>query len=965
MKRAILAWAAVSVCLVSTLPPAALAQAAGKEQTIDLKAALPSDQRLIRGTLDNGLSYIVVKHAVPPGRATMWINISSGSLNETDAQRGLAHYLEHMAFNGSENFPPGSVVDFFQSMGLRFGQDQNAFTSFDQTTYQLSFPDVKPETIEQGMKFFSDVSRKLLLKPEEIDRERQVIIEEKRTRAGGRQRIQDYVLERITPGSLVGQRLPIGTDSTLMSVQRPDFVAYYDKWYVPSNMTVMVVADADPEMVAGQIRKFFGGGEKTPRPVDVDPRVMPSEGVRAIVASDKEITQTSIEIMRIRAKEEPTTTIGDLRRDLVRSMGTGAFNRRIGERLTKGGTAYLRAGSSASNMFNVAFATSLDVDGEPAKWQAMLGEVATEVQRARLHGFTQREMDDLRKDMLADAERGVQQESTMPAGLLIRQINSSVNEGDTMMSAAQELELLRQILPTITAAEVSAEFARLFEPSAMVVVSEFPADMPGGVPSESDVAAAATKAFDVKPEAEAEESRPDTLMAKAPTPGKVADQSEHAASKVISGWLDNGVRFHYRFMDYRKDQVSVSIALAAGAIEEDAKTRGTAELAGVAWSNPATSTLSSTNVRDLLTGKNAMARGSAGVDTINLMVGGTRADVETGMQLAHLLLTDPVLERPAFERWKTRQLKAIEERKKVVEGVFMETLAETVYPEGEMRTRPLTANQINALTPEAAEKWLRAKIATAPMEVTIVGDIPQEDAMRLLATYIGSLPKRDRISDRTLDNLRALKRPSGPRTVERTVDTQTDKAMAAIGFYACDSDNVTDRRNLQVASRIISTRMLKLIREEEQLAYSPRAGLRPGTEFPGFGTFALMTQTNPTKSARLLEVTSKLYDDFAKEGPTADEMDTVRKQMANELDEQMREPSFWMGMTANMDYRGMKLDDVMSAAEYYQKVTPEAVKATFAKYDTPEARMAVIVKPSKPAAPKEGAGEKGDAPVKN
>lgn len=961
MKRAILAWAAVSVGLGVGPARVALAQGAAKqaEAPIDLKAPLPTDPRLVKGTLDNGLSYIVVNHAGSPGRAYMWIHVSSGSLNETDAQRGLAHYLEHMAFNGSENFPPGSVVDFFQSMGLRFGQDQNAFTSFDQTTYQLSFPDVKPETIETGMRFFSDVSRKLLLKPEEIDRERQVIIEEKRTRAGGRQRIQDYVLERIAPGSLVGQRLPIGVDSTLMSVQRPDFVAYYDKWYVPSNMTVMVVADGDPEMIAGKIRQLFSGGEKTPRPVDVDPRVSPSEGVRAIVASDKELTQTSIDIMRIRAKEEPTTTVGDLRRDLVRGMGTGAFNRRIGERLTKGGTAYLRASANASDMFNVAFMTGVDVDGEPGKWQAMLNEVATEVQRARLHGFTQREMDDLRKDMLADAEREVQQESTMAGRVLVQQINSSVADGDTKMSAAQELALLKQLLPTITAQEVSAEFARLFEPSAMVVVAEFPADMAGGVPSESDVTTAATKAFDVKPDATAEEARPDTLMAKAPTPGKIAEQSEHAASAVTSGWLENGVRFHYRFMDYKKDQVTVAITLAAGAIEEDAKTRGKAELAGVAWGTPATSTLSSTNIRDLFTGKNAQARGGAGLDALSLMVGGTTQDIETGMQLAHLMLTDPVLEASAFERWKTNQLRGIEARKKTVEGVFAETVAETIYPEGETRTALLTAAQINALSPDASQKWLRQKIATAPMEVTIVGDIPKAEAMRLLTTYIGSLPKRERISDKTMDDLRALKRPSGPRAIEKTVDTQTDKAMAAIGFYACDSDNVEDRRNLQVASRIISTRMMKIIREEEQLAYSPRAGLRPGTEFPGFGTFALITQTNPAKAARLIEVTNKVYEDFAKDGPTADEMDTVRKQLANELDEQMREPSFWMSSTAMMDYRGTKLDDVMTAAEYYQKVTPEAIKATFDKYDTPDARLSVIAKPAKAPEPKAEAAPKG------
>ena len=257
---------------------------------------LPTDDKVISGTLPNGMKYLVQKHQNPPGRANMWIHISSGSLNETDEQRGLAHYLEHMAFNGSENFPPGSVIKFFESMGLTFGQHQNAFTSFDQTTYQLSFPDTKPETLDKGMTFFADVAGRLLLTPAEIDEERQVIIEEKRARSGGAQRVQEQILERIAPGSLLGQRLPIGTEQSLLSVQEKNFRDYYGKYYVPSNMTVMVVADEDPAVIIDHIKKNFGKGENVPAPQDQDPAIKPTAETFAIVATDKEITNASISI---------------------------------------------------------------------------------------------------------------------------------------------------------------------------------------------------------------------------------------------------------------------------------------------------------------------------------------------------------------------------------------------------------------------------------------------------------------------------------------------------------------------------------------------------------------------------------------------------------------------------------------------------------------------------------------------
>lgn len=933
--------------------------AAGVKTTADLNAPLPVDPRFVRGELPNGLKYIVMQHSNPPGRAAMYIHVSTGSFNEKDNQRGIAHYLEHMAFNGSENFPPNTVIDFFQAMGLSFGQHQNAFTSFDQTAYILFFPDVKPDTVEKGMRFFSDVAMRLALDPKEIEEERGIIIEEKRTRAGGQQRMQDYVLERLAPGSLIGSRLPIGTEQTIKSVMREDFLDYYSKYYVPSNMTVMVVADTEPKAMVEQITRAFSSGENKPRPADVDPGVKPTSGTSGVVASDKEQTSFELQLMRIWPKREPTTTVGTMRRDLVDQLASGAFNRRFGAKLAAGGTSYLSASGGGSDLFNVAFTTTLSAEGDAGKWKQILAEVASEAQRARLHGFTQREIDDMKAAIISSAERFVEQEKTLPARAVIQQMNSSVASGDVMMGAADELKLVKELLPTITREEISSVFARDFDMSSVVAVGQFPSTMADGStpPSEAEFAAEARKALDVKPSAESESERPTSLMATLPKPGTIASQETHEASKVISGWLSNNIRFHYRFMDYRKDQVTVAISLAAGTIQETAANRGVAEVAGLAWSRPATSTLSSTNVRDLMTGKKAMARGGSGMDTMALTVSGSPAELETGMQLAHLLLTDPVIEKAAYDQWKKRQLQEIEERAKVVEGVFAESLATTIYPETELRPQPLTAAQVNATSIEAGQAFLKNAIKTAPMEVSIVGDISPEKAMDLLKTFVGSLPARDKIDAKTLDNLRVVQRPKGPRVIEKTVDSATDKALVAVGFYGPDADNVVDRRDMQIASRVLSTRIIKRVREAEQLVYSAGANLRPGQEFPGFGTLALIAPTKPTKTARLVEVANEIYADFAKDGPTAEELDVAKKQIANTLDEQYKEPAFWLQNTSMMTYRDTKLDDVLSAPEYYQKLTGERVRDTFRKYYTPEAQMALIVKPKETAAAGEGAKE--------
>ena len=261
--------------------------------------SLPTDPALVTGQLGNGLRFIVRQHANPPGRANIWLHIHSGSLNETDRQRGLAHYLEHMAFNGSEHFPPGSVVPFFQSLGMTFGRDQNAFTSFEQTTYQLTMPHADVDSLTKAMTYFADVLTRLSLLPAEIDAERQIIQEERIRSLSGQQRTMYYVLERIAPGSIFGQRIVIGTEETINSVQQTDFRDYYGKWYVPSNATLMVVADADPQQVVPVIEKNFSASPTVPRPTPQDIGVKAYTQSFAIVASDPEVRTEQITITRL------------------------------------------------------------------------------------------------------------------------------------------------------------------------------------------------------------------------------------------------------------------------------------------------------------------------------------------------------------------------------------------------------------------------------------------------------------------------------------------------------------------------------------------------------------------------------------------------------------------------------------------------------------------------------------------
>lgn len=904
---------------------------------------LPTDPALVAGTLPNGLAYIIRPHKNPEGRVGIWLHVASGSLNETESQRGLAHYLEHMAFNGTANFPPGSVVPFFQSLGMAFGRDQNAFTGFDQTTYTLTLPGGERDLVEKGMLYMADIATRMTLGPAQIDSERQVILEERRARSGARQRVQDQIYERLAPESTLGRRLPIGVEQTIKAVTRPDFLDYYSRWYVPSNMTLIVVGDTDPAMVANVIAQQFGGGPAVPKPTPRDAGVKPTMGPRAIVVVDPELTRAEVSIARIERPRGPVTTVGHERRELVERIGMWAFTRRTSAEIAAGRASFLEADASIREYPGTMRMITVEASGLPGTWRTMLKDLGISLQRARLHGFTEREVQDARVALLADAEEGVRREATRPAREVLRQLNGDVTRGSRPMSAAQKLALLQRLLPGITPRNVSDAFTTNFDPSRAMFIAELPAS--DDVPSETQFLAFGRAAAAVKPGKSVDVARATTLLTADPRGGTVVESLPHTASGVTSMWLDNGVRVHHRHMDQRKHEASIAITLAWGPIRETAANRGITEAALRAWNRPATSRLSSTEIRDLMTGAKVRVRGAATGDTVTLTVSGDAVELERGLQLAYLLLTDPLIEPPALEQWRDAEVQRINQRKSQPMQVLVDTSAAAIYPLGEVRTRPLTVEQVRAITRPAAQAWLRRLITEAPIEVAVVGDVDRNTATRLAATYLGALLARPRISDKTLADLRAIPRPQGPISVAESIETLTPQAAVLAGFFGADLRDVRDTRLLNVASRVLTTRMTKSLREERQLVYSIGASSEPAVAYPGFGLFAAVAPTDPGKAPALATAIEEMFADFVKDGPTPDELTVAKKQMANLLDETLKTPGFWLTRLSTLDYRALGLDDLLDAPAQYQRFTAREIQDTFARYDRPDARIRVVITP--------------------
>lgn len=904
---------------------------------------LPQDPRFVDGELENGIRYLVMRHATPPGRAAMWLHIRTGSLNESDRQRGLAHFLEHMAFNGTEHFPPGEVVRFFERMGMKFGADLNAHTGFDQTVYKLRLPDTESATIAEGLRFLADVAFRMDLLEDEIEKERGIILEEKRGNKGAQQRILDYIFENLAPGSLFGQRLPIGTEERILGATREDFAAYYRAWYTPERMVLIVVADADPEPIIGAIRAELDIPVDRREHPDQDPMISPSREARALVASDRELTRCEVSLVRIDEPVPPTTDEATARARIVEAVAMAAFNRRMSARVQRGEASFQSASASIDSAFGVMRMLWAQASGEPDRWGPMLDELAAEIQRVRAHGFGELEIDDVRRELIADAERAVEVESTRDAWTILASTSSRVAEREALTSAAQRLDLLRRSVATLTAKDASAAFAHLADIGAATVIVTLPSGE--AVPTTEEVLSRARSAMANIPGPLEERARATGILAELPGPGEVVEEAVHEASGVYSAWLSNGVRVHHRFMDYEKDDASIVVTLAGGEILEDASNRGISQAAGLAWQRQATMELSSTDVRDLMTGYKVGVGGRTGQDTMTLSIGGNPAELERGMQLAHALLTRPRIEEAGFTQWKERVRQGLSARDKDPRYALGTALYDTILPAHEVRVRELTGPQLDAITLEAAQAWLEMMISRAPIEVAIVGDIAREDAMALAKRYLGSLPARERISPATCDEFRTVTPPPGPLAGLREIETETPMAFVVSGCLGVEAASYREERLLAVASQVLSTRMVEALREQEQLVYSISAGVSPGAIYPGLGTITSFAPTDPGKSDALAARLREHFASFAESGPTEEEAEVAKKQSATAWSEQVLKPGFWTGLLATMEYRDRDLDEILRAEALIAGFTPAEMRDAFARHYRDAARFEVIVRP--------------------
>jgi zinc protease len=681
-------------------------------------------------------------------------------------------------------------------------------------------------------------------------------------------------------------------------------------------------------------------------PADKEAGIRPYDALLPLVMTDPELTSAYVETLALRP-HQPVQTTADYRRRLIERLGTWMVNRRMEQRIREGTAPYQTANVRQGVFLSVSEQISASAEAAPAAWDEAIAGLLSDVQRARQHGFTEQELEMAKHATLAAAEHSAQTEATRDAQAFLGIMNRTLSRGERPRSAAQNLELLRQLLPGISRAEVATTFAANFAPERRAYIVTLP-EQPGvDVPSRAALQAVVEAVLAKPVEPWQSKDRPTALLDKEPQPGTIVAQTRFAPLEVTQVTLSNQVRLHYRFMDFKKDHVTVTMTLAGGAIRETAEQRGITEVATLALTTPATTRLTSTDIRDLMTGKKVAVEGRMTDDTLVLTISGTPDDLEDGLRLAHALLQDARIEPASVTLWKDQKLQDLAAARTRIDTRAREAAA-LVTSGGDARRAPLTPEQVKARADamSAAQTWLHGLLHSAPLEVAIVGDIPESRALELAAKYIGSLPARPS-TDPGLAPLRQVAGFTGP--LERTVDVETitPRAHPILLWRSADWQDVRGRRLIFIASRILERRIRQALREDRGLTYSSFIHAQPSKVYPDTSALFVEFTTDPEKAAEAVALVKSAVELFAAQGPTDAEMDTVRKQLQNNLETMYKEPRFWVEVLADLEYHGTRLTDLEGAIEKFLAFSKDEVAAELRKTVVPE-RFAIIVARPKP-----------------
>lgn len=854
------------------------------------KSDIAPDPALTYGRLENGFRYVLMKNKEPRNRVSLHLDIQAGSLNEIESEQGLAHFLEHMLFNGSTHFKPGELVKYFQSIGMQFGPDANAHTGFNETVYDILLPDGSRQQLKDALLVLHDFAAGALLLQDEIDRERNVILAEKRARDSASYRTLEKTLAFEFPDALISKRLPIGLERVIRDVDRPRMKAFYDAWYRPDNMILVAVGDFDPHAAFDLIQQQFETMEQR-----VQPRSLPDigeithSGLKTFYHYEKEAGGTTVAIERLEKKIREPDSIAYQKRMLKKNLADRIIQYRLDRLLNQANTPVTRASIYSGVHLQEIFYAEITADCQPDNWQNALQSLEQTLRRALEYGFTETEVARVKKQALAEMDKAVKGAETRESGQLARRIIWHLNNDRVMQSPAQEKQIFGPFIETLTPEQLHAEFKHSWKNDTRLVLVTGDARIEDA--PENTIRDVMTKSM------ETAVAKPETSRAAAfpylEKPDSVGAIREKKALKDLGITLvdfENGVRMNIKKTDFKAGEFLVALRFGDGRSAEPPDHAGISLIAKAVLNESGTGTLEKETLQAALAGTNTAVTFQITESDMMLSGSGVPQQTELMFQLLYALLRDPGFRPEAYALAKSRLKQRYEALAHSIDGA-LNLSGLRFLAGGDHRFGLPPENRLFENTLSDVREWISPALASGGFEVSFVGDLEPERIIALGARYFGSLPPAAAISRKPAGAEPVF--PSGD-TLEVAVPTKIPKGLVDVVYPTDDFWNIQRTRRLVILAEVFSEMMRVRIREKLGATYSPFAFSKPSRDYNGYGLFHAMVHVAPDTAEKVITEVQNIALALNSGGITQDQFQRALDPVLTGIKDARRTNDYWL-----------------------------------------------------------------------
>jgi len=931
-------------------PPVTAPPATGED------APLPLWPEVKTGKLPNGLTYYILKHGKPEKRVLLWLAVNAGSILEDEDQRGLAHFNEHMAFNGTKRFPKLDIVNYLQSIGMRFGADVNARTGFDDTVYQIEVPTDDPKFMDKGFDILRDWAGDVAFDPGEVDKERGVVLEEWRLGRGAFQRLFDKQTKVIFAGSRYAERVPIGLPDILKKAPRDALVRFYKDWYRPDLTAVIAVGDFnDVGAIQRQIEAKFGDLKN---PAKERPRthaeVPKATGGRISIETDRELPVTIVGVYNI-LTHRSESSVKDLRRIVVEQVYQSIMNERMGSLSRKKDAPFAGAFTTVQPLTREVDAFVRTAQAKSGKAEDALKALFVEVLRVEKFGFVQSELERARTNIARFYEQAATAQDSADSRDLTEEITRNFFEGELMIGRTAEKEYAMKFLPTITLAELNGLAKSYGGAENRVIVMAGPDGAP--LPTKERVSKLIEQVGGSAIEAWEDKVASAALMPTPPKAGTVTKESKIDKINVTEWTLSNGVRVIVKPTDYEVDTLEIAGSSPGGLALASAKDFPNARFADEIAEIGGVGELDVEALSKVLAGKQLRVSADIGETTESVDAEGSARDMETMLQLVYLKMTAPRKDEQAIGVWKTNTAEQLQNRLRVPEVQYSLQSADALW-KGNVRRKPPQPADIEKVDADKALAFYKDRFSDASdFTFVIVGNIDLAKLKPLVEIYLASLPAKGR---KEKEKDLGIRRTGG--VVKKTFAVGTEpKARVQLTYHGDEAWTRDKDRDMYILGQVLSRKLRETLREDLGGVYGVGAGGAIVRVPHQERTFTIGYGCDPARVDELIKASQDEIAKLAKDGVSADVLEDTKKTFERERELQLRNNDFWTGWLQSSYRFGDDPTLVLDPSGMLARMTSDNVKAAAKRYlDGKQYFLAVMLPtgsaPSKndPATPKKG-----------